>query len=101
MKHHRDLPGSRASGAAARDTAQGKAGEAGAAEARNGGGVAKGQAVTIGVGALESIMGEAIMLAAWGGSLKCASQLWAGKAATPAGLDRAMGKIMTLAEASR
>lgn len=45
---------------------------------------------------LEGIIGEAIALAAWGAGLglKCGShRLWAGRAATPAGIEWAMGRV--------
>jgi hypothetical protein len=54
--------------------------------------------ITIDQTALEAIIAEAIMLAAWGGKLGCASQLWGGRAATPAGIERAMAKVRAEAD---
>lgn len=57
--------------------------------------MAEARTVTIEVERLEAIIGEAIMLAAWGAGLKGgAQQLWSGKAATPAGIEWAMAKVM-------
>jgi hypothetical protein len=57
--------------------------------------------ITVDLAALETVIAEAIMLAAWNAKLKGTPDLWAGQPPTPAGLDWAMRKVRLLAEGER